>query len=120
MLQCTLGSRCRARQKRPLELLAKCKPLALIIRADPDSVDRVRPGNHRSVQQAANNLPVLDEERDFMRSHFEHRARDRNGARAIAEAWIEEASVMYPKLTHGRIERYHLGGKVRRNPDPFF
>src|SRR5262245_41437969 len=97
------------------EMLRELQALRLVVRADVLAVERVGPRQHLLVDEAADDLPMLEDERHFARPHLEHRARAAPAGAGVAEAGIEEAGVMHAKLAHQRIERHHLGGIVRRD-----
>src|SRR5437868_5431488 len=96
-------------------MLRELQPLRLIVRADALSIERLRPSDHPLVDQTPDDLPVLQDERHLTRAHLEHRAAALAARARIAETGIEEARVMHAKLPDQRIERYHLGGIIRRH-----
>ena len=50
------------------------------------------------IDQAADDLPVLEDERHLVAAHFEHRAAPCSASRGVAEAWIEEAGIVDTEL----------------------
>src|SRR4051794_2059513 len=94
-------------------MLAELEALRLVVRADALAVHSVGAGQHLLVDEAADDLAVLEDERHFARAHFENGARSQPARTGIAEAGIEEARVMHAKFADERIERHHLGGVIR-------
>src|SRR5713226_412814 len=62
---------------------------------------------------------MLDQERNFVCPHFEHRACTFYVARTVSEAGVEEPRIVNSKLTIGRIKGDHFCGEVRGNADLF-
>ena len=56
-------------------MLGELQPLRLVVRADALAIHRIRPRQHFFVDQPADDLAVLQDERDLARAHFEHGAR---------------------------------------------
>src|SRR5258707_14750497 len=69
-----------------LEMLRQLQPLRLVVGADAGAVERVGPRDHLLVDEAADDLPVLDDERHLARAHFEHRAAAAPAGARVAEA----------------------------------
>src|SRR6202000_2156262 len=90
------------------EMLGELQALGLIVRADALAVHGVGPCQHFFVDQPADNLTVLENERHFTRAHFEHRARPLPAGARIAETWIEEARIVHAEFADQRIERPHF------------
>ena len=67
------------------------------------------------VDQPADGLAVLEDERHLARAHLEHRAGAAAAGAGIAEAGIEEAGIVHAEFADQRIERHHLGGVVGRH-----
>src|SRR5277367_1815461 len=101
------------------EVLRKLQALRLIVRTDALTVHRIGPSQHFFVDQAADDLAVLENERYFARAHFQYRTRTFAAGAGIAEAGIEEAGIVHAEFADQRIERHHLGGVVRRHLDGF-
>ncbi len=99
-------------------MLRQLQALRLIVRADALAVERGRPLQHLLVDEASDDLPVLEDEGHLARAHFEHGARAAPAGAGIAEARIEEAGIVDAELPHGGIDRRHLGGEGRRDVDP--
>src|SRR5215471_4435528 len=97
------------------EMLRQLQALCLIVRPDARAIERLRPCQHILVDQAPDDLAVLQDERHLTRAHFQHRARAVSAGPCIAEARIEEARIVHTELTYQRIERHHLGGVVGRH-----
>src|SRR5713226_3468009 len=93
----------RRHASRP-EMLRQLEALRLVVRADALAVELVGPRQHPLVDQAADGLAVLQDERHLARAHLEHRARAAPAGARIAEAGIEEARVVHAELAHQRIE----------------
>src|SRR5260370_17392012 len=96
-------------------MLGELQSLRLIVRADALAVHGVGPRQHFLVDQAADDLAVLEDERHLARAHFEHRARALPAGAGIAEAGIEESGIVHAEFADQRIERHHLGGIFRRH-----
>src|SRR5258707_15431835 len=58
----------------PLEMLRQSEALALVRGADVAAVEPVGPRDQRLVDQPADDLAVLDQERHLVRAHFENSA----------------------------------------------
>src|SRR5277367_2271889 len=101
------------------EVLRKLQALRLIVRTDALTVHRIGPSQHFFVDQAADDLAVLENERHFARAHFQYRTRTFAAGAGIAEAGIEEARIVHAEFADQRIERHHLGGVIRRHLDGF-
>src|SRR5579872_5597356 len=96
-------------------MFRKFQALRLIVRADPLTVHGMRPRQHFFVNQSADDLAMLENERHFARAYLQYGARALAAGAGIAEAWIEEAGIMHAEFTDQRIERNHLGSIVRRH-----
>src|SRR4051812_6785349 len=96
-------------------MLAELQALRLVVRADALAVHGVGARQHLLIDEAANDLAVLEDERHLARAHFQHRARALPSGAGIAEAGIEETGIMYAELTDQWIERHHFGGVIRRH-----
>src|ERR1700761_6728037 len=94
------------------EMLRQLPPLRLIVRADALAVHRIRPRKHLLVDETADDLAVLEDERHLARTHFEDGARAAAARAGIAKAGIEEAGIVNAELADQRIERHHLGGAI--------
>src|SRR5262245_11751667 len=71
------------------EMLGQLQALRLVVRTDALSVERVGPSEHLLVDEAADDLPMLEDERNLARAHFKHRAAPLPAGTGIAEAGIE-------------------------------
>src|SRR5262245_27483537 len=78
-----------------LEVLRQLQALRLVVRADALAVDLVGDLGEFVVDQSANDLPILQNERDVEAAHFEHGLGPRRLSRRVAEAGIEEAGIMH-------------------------
>ena len=67
--------RANARARSDPKVLRQLEPLRLVVRADSRAVELVRPRQHFFVDQPADDLAVLEDERHFARAHFQHCAR---------------------------------------------
>src|SRR5580692_11285500 len=101
------------------KVLRQFEPLRLVIRADARAVKLVRPRQHFLVDQAADDLAVLEDERHFARAHFQYRARAQAAGAGIAKTRIEEAGIVHAEFADQRIERHHLGGIIGRHLHSF-
>ena len=81
------------------------------------AVEPVGPGDQPLVDEAADDLAVLDQERHLVRAHLEHGAAAGSAGLGRAEAGIEEAGVMHPELADKGVVGQHLGGVVGRHDD---
>src|SRR5690242_2040270 len=91
-----------------LEVLRQLQGLRLIVGADALTVELFRPLQHRLVDQPADDLTVLEDERHLAGAHFEDCARAATACPRIAEARVEEARIVDAELADQRIERHHL------------
>src|SRR6202047_2466174 len=92
------------------KMLAQLQALRLVVRADALAVEGVGPRQHFLVDQTADDLAVLEDERHLARAYFQNRARALSAGPRIAETGIEEAGIMHAELADQGIERHHLGG----------
>src|SRR6185437_5349265 len=97
------------------EMLAQFQALGLIVRADLLAVHGVGPRQHLFIDQPADDLAMLEDERHLARAHLQHRARPLPAGAGIAEAGVEEAGIVHPEFADQGIERHHLGGVIRRH-----
>src|SRR6266852_619164 len=97
------------------EMLRELEPLRLVVRAEALAVERCGPLQHSFIDQAADNLSVLQNEGYFARAYFENRPCTAPAGRDMAEPGIEEAGIVHTELSDQRIERHHLSGVVRRH-----
>src|SRR3954447_15456701 len=97
------------------EMFRQLEALRLVVGADALAIHRRGPRQHLLVDEAADDLAVLEDERHLARAHFEHRPRALPAGAGIAEAGIEEAGIVHAEFAYQRIERHHLGGVVRRH-----
>src|SRR5438309_5218612 len=88
------------------EMLAQLQSLRLIVEADALAVERIWARQHFLVDQATDDLAVLQDERHFARAHFQHRARTLPAGAGIAEAGIEEAGIMHTEFPNEGVERH--------------
>ena len=98
------------------EMLAQLQRLALVVALPSISGRREYPAPRScsSYNEAADDLPVLENERHLVApSPPAPRARPDPARCGVAEAWVHEARVVHAKFPDQRIERHHLGG-VRR------
>src|SRR3954468_13401696 len=106
------GARCGSLN---FEMFGELEALRLVVRANALAVKRVRPREHLLVDKAADDLPVLQDERYLARAYFEHRAAPLPARARISEPRIEEARIVHAELADERVERHHLGRIVRRD-----
>ena len=59
------------------------------------------------VDQAADDLAVLQHERHLVAAHFQHRAAARAARSRVPETGIEETCIMDAELANERVERRH-------------
>src|SRR5882672_1554463 len=85
----------RVRDTRALDpkMLAQLQALRLIVRADALAVQRLGPRQHFLVDQPADDLAVLQDERHFARANFQHRARALPAGAGVSKTGIEEAGI---------------------------
>ena len=65
--------------------------------------------------EPADDLAMFDDERHLAGADFQNGAGATAGAGFVPKAGVEEARIVDPKFAHQRIERHHLGGKIRRD-----
>src|SRR5262245_14767208 len=88
---------------RRAEMLGELEALGLVVGADALAVELGRALQHLLVDQPADGLAVLEDERHLARAHLEHGARATAARPRIAEAGIEEARIVDAELAHQRI-----------------
>src|SRR5262245_14955159 len=103
-----------------LEVLGELQALRLIVRTNTLAVQLFRPCKHPLVDQAADNLPMLENEGHFTRAYLQHSARALAACAGVAKAGVEEAGIVDAKFADQWIERHHFGGVVRRHLNRFF
>src|ERR1700730_4706432 len=101
----------RAKPQQPsrFEMLRQLQALGLVVRPDALAIKLVRLRQHLLINEPADDLTVLEDERHFARAHFENGARATAASARIAKSRIEKARIMYAKLADQRIKRHHLG-----------
>ena len=93
-------------------MLRELQALALVVRAHVAAVEDVRALGHLLVDEAADDLAVVEGEGRLVAADLEHAARARAAGAGVAEARVEEAGVVDAELAdHGEVGR-HLGGVV--------
>src|SRR3984893_4021786 len=102
----------RATPRSGAKMLRQLEPLGLVVGTDPLAVERVGSRQHLFIDQPADDLAVLENERHLARAYLKHRAGALPAGAGIAEAGIEEASIMDAEFADQRIERHHLGGVI--------
>ena len=85
-------------------MLAEFQALTLVVRADAFAVKRARTFEQAFENEARHHLAVFQNERNFVRAHFEHGARAIDIASpAVAEAGVEETRVVDAEFADRRI-----------------
>src|SRR5581483_12132880 len=92
------------------EVLGELQTLRLIVRADALTIQHLRPFDHALIDEAPDDLAVLEDEGDLVAADFKHRSAAGSAGRGMAEAGIEKAGVVDAELADQRVERHHLGG----------
>src|SRR6516162_3877138 len=95
------------------------QPLALIGRADGAAVELVRSGDQALVDEAAEDLAVLDQERDLVGAYFEHGTAAGTAALGGAKARIKETREMYAELADKGVVGQHFRRVERWNRNCF-
>src|SRR5688572_5494505 len=98
-----------------LEVLGELQALRLVVRGEVAAVDQLWRRRELLVDEAADGLPVLQDEWHLVRTHLEHGARAGTAGLGMPEPRIEEARVVHTELADQRIERHHLGRLVGRH-----
>src|SRR5258707_14188079 len=80
------------------KMLAQLQALRLIVGADALAVHGMGPGQHFLIYQPADDLAVLEDERHFTRTHFQHRAGALPAGAGVPEAGMEEAGIIHPEF----------------------
>src|SRR5215467_14865208 len=62
---------------------------------------------------------MLDDEWHLVGTHLQHRAGTMPACARVAEAWIEEASIVDAEFAHQWIKRNHFGCIIGRHLDSF-
>src|SRR5215470_6061247 len=101
------------------KVLRQFQALRLIIRADALAIEGIGPGQHTFVDETADNLAVLDNERHLAGTHLQYRAGATPAGARIAEARIEKARVMNAEFADQGIEGHHFGGVIGGHLDRF-
>lgn len=91
-------------------MLRELEPLRLIIGAEVEAVKPLRAVQHVFVDETADDLAMLQNERHLVTADFEHRPAAAAAGRRMAEPGVKETGIMNAELAHQRIERRHLGG----------
>src|SRR5258708_7329165 len=103
----------------PAKMLGQLQALGLVIRTDAAAIEGVGPRQHMFVDQAADDLIVLDNERHLVGPHLQHRAGASPPGARVTEARIKEAGVVDAEFADQRIERNNFGGVIGRHLDGF-
>src|SRR5512142_2450707 len=101
------------------KLLAESQFLALIRGAYIGTVNLVRPRQQAHVFKSANDLPMLDHERNLVGAYFQHGPGPLDVARAIAKTGIKEAGIVNAKFPYRRIDGDHLRRILGGHAHPF-
>src|SRR6266446_8428971 len=101
----------------PAKMLGQLQALGLVIRTDAAAIEGIWPRQHVFVDQAADDLTVLDNEWYLVGPHLQHRAGASSAGARVTEARIEEARVVDAKFADQWIERNHFGGVIGRHLD---
>src|SRR5262249_48443647 len=101
------------------KMLGQLEALCLVIRTDAAAIESIGPRQHMFVDQAADDLAVLDNERHLVGTHLQYRARATPACARITKPRIEKARVMDAEFADQRIKRNHLGGVIGRHLDGF-
>ena len=97
---------------RAAEVLGELQALALVVRAGVAAVEDVRALGHALVDEAADDLAVVEREGGLVAADLEDAARAGAAGLGVAEAGVEEAGVVDAELAdHGEVGG-HLGGVV--------
>src|ERR1700722_20471631 len=76
------------------KMLGELQALRLVVRANALAIHGIGPRQHLFIDQAADDLAVLENERHLARANLQHRAGALSAGAGIAEARIEKAGVM--------------------------
>ena len=96
-------------------MLGELQALALVVRAGVAAVEDLRALGHALVDEAADDLAVVEREGGLVAADLEDAARAGAAGAGVAEAGVEEAGVVDAELAdHGEVGR-HLGGVVGRD-----
>src|SRR5262245_30089563 len=96
-------------------MLGELQALRLIVRTDALAVQFLRPCKHFLVDQTADNLSMLKNERHLSRTHFKNGARTLAASPDIPKTWIEEARIVHAEFAHERVVWHHLRRIIRRH-----
>src|SRR5690348_942562 len=97
------------------KMLRQLQRLALVVRAEAGAIEDPGPFGHAFIDEATDDLAVLEDERHLARAHLEHGPRRLHAVGCMAEAGVEEAGIVDPELAHHRVEGHHLGREVGRH-----
>src|SRR6185437_698007 len=112
---CVLGGGSCSAKSALLEVLAELQSLRLVMRADAVAVDLVGDDGELVIDQAPDDLSILQNERDIKAAHFEYSLRSWRLALGVAKAGVEEARIVHAILSDQGIEWRHLGDRGRRH-----
>src|ERR1700756_2187492 len=84
------------------KMFAQLQALRLVVRADALAVHGLGPRQHFFVNQTADDLAMLEDERHFARAHFQHSTRALAAGAGIAKSGIEETGIMHAEFTDQR------------------
>src|SRR6516162_3483820 len=93
------------------------QPLALIGRANAAAVELVRSGDQALVDEAAEDLAILDQERDLVGAYLEHGTAAGTTGLGSAKARIEETGEMDAKFADKGVVGQHFGRVIGRYDD---
>src|SRR6476469_10593445 len=80
------------------EVLREFQALRLVVRADALAIELIGNFGEPVVDEAPDDLPVLEDEGNVEAAHLEHRLGTWHLTFGIAEAWIEEAGIVHAVL----------------------
>src|SRR5262245_41801210 len=96
-------------------MLGQLQALGLVVRPNALAVELVRACEHLLVDESADDLTVLQDERYLARADLKNGARAATAGAGVTKSRIEKARIVHAKLADQRIEWYHLGSVVRRH-----
>src|SRR5215467_11385915 len=107
-------------------MLGQLQALGLVIRADAPAIEGIRPREHLLVDQAADDLAVLDNEWHLVGTHLPPKGFD-EGMPALSTTWIglkprwrtrESFASRRQPMTASRSDAIKTAASPRRSPHP--
>src|SRR5262245_10832886 len=101
------------------EMLGELEALALVVGLEVAAVEHFRLLSQSLVDEPADDLTILQYERDVQAANFQHGLGADRRSVGNAATWVEEASIVDAVFAHHRVEGGHFRGQMAWNDNGF-